>query len=106
MESTRIEFKSDYNPDEIIRTICAFVNDIDNMGGGYIVVGVEEANGFPVLPAKGIEKNRIGGILKKLHSGTLFQVCGNPSALPRGGADCENINILQQIIPVYGIMTI
>lgn len=42
VESTRIEYKSDYNPSEIIRTICAFANDIDNMGGGYIVIGVEE----------------------------------------------------------------
>ena len=42
IESMRIEYKADYNPDEIIRTICAFANDIDNMGGGYIVVGVEE----------------------------------------------------------------
>ena len=42
IESSRIEYKADYNPSEIIRTICAFANDIDNMGGGYIIVGVEE----------------------------------------------------------------
>lgn len=66
VESNRIEFKSDYNPAPIIRSICAFANDIDNMGGGYIIVGVEEENGAPKFPVKGIEKGRIDGILKKL----------------------------------------
>ena len=66
VESNRIEFKSDYNPVPIIRTICAFANDIDNMGGGYIVVGVEEENGGPKFPIKGIARDRIDGILKKL----------------------------------------
>ncbi len=51
VESSRVEFKSDYNPAPIIRTLCAFANDIDNMGG-YIVIGVEEKNGIPVLPVK------------------------------------------------------
>ncbi len=66
VESTRIEYKADFNPDPIIRSICAFANDIDNMGGGYIIVGVEENNGAPVFPVKGIEQARIDGILKKL----------------------------------------
>lgn len=66
VESTRIEYKADFNPDPIIRTICAFANDIDNMGGGYIIVGVEEKNGAPLFPIKGIEQASIDGILKKL----------------------------------------
>ncbi|MBP5311383.1 MAG: putative DNA binding domain-containing protein [Clostridia bacterium] len=66
VESTRIEFKSDWNPEPILHTICAFANDIDNMGGGYIVIGVEEEDGAPVIPVKGIEKNRIDSIEKKL----------------------------------------
>ncbi len=41
VESSCIEFKQEYNPAAIIRTICAFANDIDNLGGGYIVVGIE-----------------------------------------------------------------
>lgn len=41
VESTRIEFKSDFNPEPIIHTICAFANDIDNIGGGYIIIGIE-----------------------------------------------------------------
>jgi len=66
VESTRIEYKSDFNPDPVIRSICAFANDIDNMGGGYILIGVEECNGSPSFPIKGIEQDRIDGILKKL----------------------------------------
>ena len=49
-ESNRVEFKSDWNPIPITHSIYAFANDIDNVGGGYIVVGVEEKAGTPVLP--------------------------------------------------------
>lgn len=66
VESTRIEFKADWNPESIIHSICAFANDIDNVGGGYIVIGVREENGSPVFPLKGIPKERIDDILKKL----------------------------------------
>ncbi len=66
VESTRIEFKADWNPNPILHSICAFANDIDNMGGGYIVIGVEEQDGSPVIPVRGIEQNRIDGILKEL----------------------------------------
>lgn len=51
-EPKRIEFYPSYNPDEIIRSICAFANDIDNVGGGYIVIGVEEENGCPKMPVR------------------------------------------------------
>ena len=66
VESTRVEFKADWNPTPIIHSICAFANDLDNMGGGYSVIGVEEENGSPVFPLKGIEKERIDEILKRL----------------------------------------
>ena len=66
VESSRVEFKSDWNPEPILHTICAFANDVDNMGGGYIVVGVEEKDGSPVFPIKGIAQSRIDNIEKKL----------------------------------------
>lgn len=72
VESTRIEYKADYNPAAVIRTICAFANDIDNTGGGYIVIGVEEENGAPKLPIKGLEKKHIDSILKKLREHCHF----------------------------------
>ena len=66
VESTRVEFKADFNPSPIIHTICAFANDINNIGGGYIVIGVEERDGSPVFPLKGIDQERIDDILKRL----------------------------------------
>lgn len=66
VESSRIEYKKDFNPDRIIRTICAFANDIDNLGGGYIIIGVEEDNGCPKFPITGLQKNQIDPTLKKL----------------------------------------
>ena len=66
VESTRVEFKADFNPNPIIHTICAFANDIDNIGGGYLVMGVEERDGSPVFPLKGIEQDRVDDILKRL----------------------------------------
>ena len=46
LESDRIEFKTGWNPDDIYHSVCAFANDYNNDGGGYIVVGVEEENGI------------------------------------------------------------
>lgn len=60
VEWARIEFKETWDPEASLKTVCAFANDLDNWGGGYIVVGVEEKNGRPVYPLKGVpvEKNR------------------------------------------------
>ena len=63
VESSRIEYKKDYNPNTIIHSICAFANDIDNIGGGYILIGIEEENGLPKLPIAGIAKERVDGKL-------------------------------------------
>ncbi len=38
IESSRIEYKADWNPEKIMHTICAFANDIENIGGGYIII--------------------------------------------------------------------
>ena len=54
VERTRIEYKSEWNPEPIIHTLTAYANDFDNMGGGYILIGVEEKNGRPLLPLKGL----------------------------------------------------
>ena len=42
VESNRIEFKKSWNPNDVIHSICAFANGIDNVGGGYIIIGIEE----------------------------------------------------------------
>ena len=45
VESDRLELKAHYNPEPMLRTICAFANDFNNFGGGYIIIGIEEKDG-------------------------------------------------------------
>ena len=56
LESDRIEFKAGWNQDDIYHSVCAFANDYNNDGGGYIAAGVEEAHGIAVRPVKGISE--------------------------------------------------
>lgn len=66
VESNRIEFKEGWNPISIYRSICAFANDIDNLGGGYILVGVKENDGVAVRPVKGLKDNQIDKIQREM----------------------------------------
>ena len=68
IESNRIEFKKGWNPDKIYRTICAFANDFDNIGGGYIVVGVEEEEqtGIAKRPVAGLPIEGLNDIQKDM----------------------------------------
>ena len=66
IESARIEYKADWNPEPILHSITAFANDFDNLGGGYIVIGVEEQNGYPRFPVKGLDKSTLDDIQKDL----------------------------------------
>ncbi len=59
VESARVEYKESWNPLAALKTICAFANDLDNWGGGYIVLGVKEENGRPGYPLKGIDPDKI-----------------------------------------------
>lgn len=66
VEWERIEYKRGWNPESILHTICAFANDFHNLGGGYIIVGVEENEGRPVLPPTGINPDQIDNIQKEI----------------------------------------
>ena len=48
-------------------TICAFANDIDNLGGGYILIGVEEKDGVAVRPVKGVAEDKLDRIQREIH---------------------------------------
>ena len=58
VESPRVEFKESwddkYTGAQVIRSICAFANDFQNLNGGYIVIGVAEQDGVAVMPPKGL----------------------------------------------------
>ncbi len=66
VEWERLEFKAGWNPLSVVQTLCAFANDFHNLGGGYIIVGVAERNGQPVLPPVGLNAEELDGIQKEI----------------------------------------
>lgn len=66
VEWERMDFKRGWNPEDVLHSVCAFANDIHNWGGGYIIIGIEEDNGTPVLPPYGVDIKAIDGIQKEL----------------------------------------
>ncbi len=70
VEQDRVEYKKGWNPSDIIHTICAFANDFTNTNGGYIVIGIDERNGRPMLPPVGLDEDKLDDIQKE-----LFQYC-------------------------------
>ena len=66
VEWERLEFKAGWNPEDLARTLCAFANDFHNLGGGYIVLGVAEKNGRPLLPPCGLSVKELDKIQKEL----------------------------------------
>ena len=79
VEWERLEFKKGYNPQDIIHSVSAFANDINNWGGGYIIIGFEEKNGIPIFPPKGLELESLDAI-----QGDLINACYKiqPTYLP------------------------
>lgn len=59
VEWARIEFKTTWDPEASLKTVTAFANDLDNWGGGYIVIGVREENGIPLKPYEGVPLDKI-----------------------------------------------
>lgn len=66
VEWARIEFKETWDPAASLKTVCGFANDLDNWGGGYIIIGVEEENGRPIYPLKGIDPNKVDSYQKSI----------------------------------------
>ena len=58
VESQRVEFKAGWDPKttgfQVLRTICAFANDLQNLNGGYVVIGVAEQGGRAIFPPPGL----------------------------------------------------
>jgi ATP-dependent DNA helicase RecG len=49
IEGERVEYKAGWNPESAVHTIAAFANDFHNLGGGYLVIGVQDDNGGSIL---------------------------------------------------------
>ena len=58
IESARVEFKASWNPQttgfQVLKTICAFANDLQSLNGGYVVIGVAESEGRAARPVAGL----------------------------------------------------
>lgn len=80
VEQNRVEYKEGWNPNDIIHTICAFANDLHNVNGGYLVIGIRAEDGIPVLPPQGLPENRLDSIQQE-----IFQYCNliTPRYIPR-----------------------
>ena len=98
VESNRIEFKEGWNPVRIYQSICAFANDIDNLGGGYILVGVKEEKGKAVRPVCGLTEEELEDIQKKMIG---FNNLIDPYYRPRTSVEpVDGKNILVIWIPM------
>lgn len=58
VENARIELKASWDAEttgyQVLKTLCAFANDLQNLNGGYVVIGVAEREGGAVRPVQGI----------------------------------------------------
>ncbi len=67
VEGARIEYKKGWNPAPIMRTLCAFANDFENLGGGYVIIGQEcDDDGRPVFPPCGLAESQLDHIQQEL----------------------------------------
>ena len=68
VESSRVELKASWAENttgyQVLKSICAFANDLQNLNGGYIIIGVEESEGRAILPPRGISPEDIDHIQK------------------------------------------
>lgn len=73
-ESEQVEWKENVaDIDDVVATICAFANDLGNLGGGYVVCGAREEkdeHGFPRLVEVGLKASRLQEI-----EGTVLTRC-------------------------------
>lgn len=77
-ESEQVEWKENVaDVDDVVATICAFANDLNNLGGGYVVCGAREEtdeHGFPRLVRTGLSASRLKEIEGKVLSRCREQV--------------------------------
>jgi ATP-dependent DNA helicase RecG len=69
IESVRREFKKSWSEptlEQVIHTICAYANDFFNLNGGYIIIGIGEESGKPILPPAGLDAENIERIQQEI----------------------------------------
>jgi len=72
IETTRLEFKKTWNEEikkSVIRTVCAFANDLYNLNGGYIILGIEQdEQGKAILPPHGLDNLNLDKVQSEILS--------------------------------------
>jgi len=74
IESNRIELKASWEEPtraQLVRTVCAFANDLLNLGGGYLVLGVTEEQGRAVLPPGGLGSADLDRLQKEIRGACM-----------------------------------
>jgi ATP-dependent DNA helicase RecG len=69
VESERVEFKRTWSEPirkAVIKAICAFANDLHNLNGGYVVLGIDENQGRAILPPGGLAGFDLDEIQKEI----------------------------------------
>lgn len=69
VESSQIEYKRSWSEPtlaQVIKSVTAFANDFHNLGGGYIILGIEDQDGRPVLPPNGLDGQNMDLIQKQI----------------------------------------
>lgn len=68
VESARLEFKASWSVKttgpQVLETLCAFANDLQNLNGGYVIIGVAEQDGVAQRPIKGMQAKEIDAAQK------------------------------------------
>src|SRR5437764_6732804 len=80
-ENEQTEWKENVaDVDDVVATLSAFANDLQNLGGGYVVCGAREdkdEHGFPILVRVGLTASRLREI-----EGTVLVRCRNVVSPP------------------------
>ncbi|HET7502502.1 MAG TPA: RNA-binding domain-containing protein [Kofleriaceae bacterium] len=72
VEPVRIDFKASWNDVSraaTVQTIAAFANDFQGLNGGYVVLGIEDSGGQPVLPPRGLDGLDLERVQKEIRGG-------------------------------------
>jgi len=70
IEDNRVEYKATWNKviaAAVVKTVCAFANDLLNLNGGYILLGIEEEEGRPILPPVGLDHLNLDKVQKEIY---------------------------------------
>ncbi len=94
-ESEQIEWKEGVaDVDDVVATLSAFANDLQNLGGGYVVCGAREARdeaGFPILVRTGLTSARLreieGEVLSRCRNLVSPPIAPIVDELPSDAAD-------------------